>query len=140
MSQVQTEPAPSTVHRSSATLRVVMVGVLVAAVLALALRIVEGPEFVDRLTIANQSSSPLDVDVAGSRDGGWTPEGVALQRGETNFADVIDQGDVWWFRFSSANRSAIVRVPREQLARDGWHVTVPSSITDTLASEGKRLD
>jgi hypothetical protein len=140
MNQVQTESAPSNVVRTSTALRVVVVAVLVAAVLALALRIVDGPRFVDRVTIANRSSVPLDVDVAESRQGGWTPEGVALEGGATAFQGVVDQGDVWWFRFSSANRSVVVRVPREQLARNGWRITVPASISSTLATEGKRLD
>ncbi|HEX5587360.1 MAG TPA: hypothetical protein VFZ17_08640 [Acidimicrobiia bacterium] len=140
MNQVQIEPAPSNVARSSTALRIVLVAVLGAAVLALALRIVDGPPFVDRVTIVNQSSAPLDVDVAGSRDGSWTPEGVALEGGATTFQEVVDQGDVWWFRLSSADRSVVVRVPREQLAQNGWRVTVPKSMRGTLATEGKRLD
>lgn len=140
MNQVQTEPAPSNVARTSTALRIVLVAVLVGTLLALALRIVDGPRFVDRVTIANRSSSALDVDVADSRQGSWTPEGVALEGGTTTFQDVIDQGDMWWIRFSSANRSVVVRVPREQLAQNGWRVTVPKSISDTLATEGRRLD
>lgn len=140
MNQVQTHPAPSNVDRTSAALRVVVVGVLIAAVLALALRIVDGPRFVDRLTIANASSSPLDVDVASAASGGWTPEGVAIERSATTFKEVIDQGDMWWIRFSSGDRSVTTRVSREQLARDGWQITVPKSVSETLATEGKPLD
>jgi hypothetical protein len=132
MNQVQTQPAPAGIHRTSAAIRVVAIAVLIAAVLAVSVRIVEEPDFVDRLTVVNQSTADVDIAVGPAGAAGWTPEGVAGAKGTTTFLGVVDQGEIWRLRLTSGGVTVRQRITRAQLADAGWRVTIPASTGDAL--------
>ena len=51
--------------------------------------------------------------------------------------EVIDQRDTWIFRFSYAGRNAgEISVPRSELAKNGWQVTVPNTVAQNLRDAG----
>ena len=132
MNQLQTRPAPAGSHRGAEAVRLVVIAVLVLATLFVSLRLVEGPDFVDAVTVVNNTNTELDVDTAGSRTGDWTPAGVALPRTTTQFTDVVDHGTTWWIRVTSGGESFVFPVTRASLAARGWRVVVPGDAATEL--------
>lgn len=114
-------------------LPVVLAGVAVTFLLSWLLR---GPDFVDRVTIANPTAFDVDVDVAGS-DGGLL-DLYYVEAGKTAVVrDVIDQGDTWTFHFSYGGTDAgAVLFDRAVLAQSDWRVEIPGFVADGLADAG----
>lgn len=135
MNQLQTHPAPPGVQRAGDALRVVVVAVVAVATVLITMRLVERPAMVDRVTIANPSSLELDIDVGGAPSGDWTPTGAVEPKSTVSFYEVIDQGDTWWIRATAGGNDAVWKVSRAQLERDGWHVSVPTSVSDELVAQ-----
>src|SRR5262249_40666540 len=115
---------------------------LVAIVAAIALilvatRLTETPSTVDHLVIQNPTKFDLAVDVAGGDGGGWMAVGAVRRGSAGTFQDVVDQGDTWTFRFSAQGEdSDAVKVSRDDLARAGWKLEVPASVSDSLQAKG----
>jgi hypothetical protein len=114
-------------------------GLLVAGVVMfLALNaLVRGPDFVDRVTLRNESRFDVETDVAGP-DGRWLGLGTAGGRSTFVVQDVIDQGERWTFHFERAGVGAgRVSLEREELERSGWLVVVPASVEERLTADGQ---
>jgi hypothetical protein len=134
MSTVQTAP-PRPSARTRPVAEVAMLA-LVAALFVLLFWLVRPPPRVDHVDIVNRSTSELEVSVAPAGGGGELGLAEALPRTTTRVEDVIDQGDDWVFRISTARCPPIdVPVSRAQLAADGWRFAVPDRVTEALASE-----
>ena len=114
----------------------------VGAILALAVIIgvmaaVEGPTFVDRLSIRNATPYTLEVDVTGADRDGRLPLGPVSSGGRLNLRDVVDKGDRWIVHVSSAGiDGGEVAVTRDGLERSGWVITIPDEVTNRLAQNG----
>jgi hypothetical protein len=95
-----------------------------------------GPEFVDEITIVNDTPFDVNVDVAGS-DGRVLGLKYVLA-GETAVVhDVADQGDTWDFQFSYGGTDAgTLRRGRSTLERDDWAIEVPQEVADVLERNG----
>ncbi|HEY7106063.1 MAG TPA: hypothetical protein VH986_06655 [Acidimicrobiia bacterium] len=138
MNQVLTEPAPPTDRRVPPIARGTLVVIVSLAMIGVGLWLVQAPSFVDHVDVKNSTGYDLSVDVTGAQRDGWLPISVATG-GDTNTVTkaVVDQGDTWIFRFSYAGREAgELRVPRAQLERHGWQITVPTSVADDLRNAG----
>jgi hypothetical protein len=133
MNRLQTQPAPANVHRGGALVRAAVIVVLITTVLGISLLLVRDRSFVSRVTVDNPTPLALDVDIAAASRDGWVPAGVAVERGATAFREVLDHGDDWAFRFTYGGGHVVVRVTRDDLARNGWRVAVPASLADQLA-------
>jgi hypothetical protein len=98
--------------------------------------LVRGPDFVDRVTIANPTAFDVDVSVSGS-DGGVL-DLTYITAGETKVVrSVIDQGDVWIFRFSYGGTDAgTLRMDRMKLEQNDWRVVIPKAVEDRLDAAG----
>jgi hypothetical protein len=93
--------------------------------------------YISRVTIANPTSFPVNVDVSGEGRAKWLSLGSAEARSEATTRDVVDQGDVWVFRFDYIGvHSAMVETSRANLARAGWRVEVPRSLEGDLRAMG----
>jgi hypothetical protein len=115
----------------------IVLGVVALLGLVLVGRLVPSPTTVDRITVHNGTAYDLDVDATDAGRDGWTPIGVAVARSDAVFADVIDHGDVWVFRFVGQGRAGgEVRVTREQLEADDWELTVPASVGNRIRATG----
>jgi hypothetical protein len=96
------------------------------------------PPTVDRITIVNPTGYDLDVEVAGPEGGGWLPLSIAEARSERVAEEVIDQGEVWMFRFLHWGDSvAELSLTRAGLVRDGWRVEVPEEVEERLRQLGR---
>jgi hypothetical protein len=93
--------------------------------------------FVDEVTIVNDTAYSANVDVTdGARDG-WLGLATVGPESSHTVREVIDQGDIWIFRFDYAGEHAEeLEVSRRDLERNEWRVTVPESLEDRLREMG----
>jgi hypothetical protein len=98
--------------------------------------LIRAPDFVDRVTIANQTAFDVDVNVAAA--GGGVLDLTYIPAGDTKAVrGVIDQGNVWVFRFSYGGTDAgTLRLERTKLERDDWKVEVPEEVAERLRRAG----
>lgn len=139
MSPVLTRPRPQAAPaRLGREFAMFVVGGLVALALIVAvLAAVEGPTFVDRVSIRNSTPYALDVDVTGAQRDGWLPLGPVSPGGRLDLSDVVDNGDRWVVRVSSAGiDGGEVVVSRQELERSGWLITIPDDVSARLAANG----
>ena len=109
------------------------------AILALVLSSCEGsPPTVDEITIVNGTDYDLDVEVSGDDRQGWLPVAI-VEAGSTRVSEeVIDQGDVWVFRFRHrGDPVGELSLSRSELARSGWRVEVPETVSQRLRELGR---
>lgn len=139
MSPVLTRPRP---HATPTQLRrdiaVLVAGVLVGLAVVFGVSAaVEGPSYVDRVTVRNDTPYAVDVQVAGADRDGWVDLGPVSPGARQDFRTVVDQGDRWVVRVSSAGTDGgQLERGRALLARDGWTVTIGDEVTARLVANG----
>jgi hypothetical protein len=88
---------------------------------------------VDSITISNRTDYDLDVDLTGRDREGWLPVAIVEAHSEKVVQDVIDQGEVWIFRFLHLGDPAgELSFTRVELERSGWRVEVPEQVEERL--------
>jgi hypothetical protein len=93
--------------------------------------------FVNEVTIVNETDYPANVDVTGKDRDGWLPLTVVVARSTRGVGEVIDQGEVWIFRFDYAGKhQEEVEVSRSELEGNDWTVEVPESFEQRLRELG----
>jgi hypothetical protein len=95
-----------------------------------------GPEFVERVTFVNEGEYSAHTEVTDGQHSGWISLITVPPESTTSVERVIDQGDIWVFRFEYAGYQEEVRIPREALERSEWRVEVPDSYAAALRSLG----
>ena len=96
------------------------------------------PPTVERITIVNSTEYDIDVDVTGQDRQGWLPLAIVEARSEDAVEDVIDQGEVWIFRFEHFGDSIDeLRLTREELEGSGWRVEIPPEVGQRLQELGR---
>jgi hypothetical protein len=122
--------APRRTFPPISVIALVVVGVLLCAAMAYALR---DPDTVPSMTVDNPSELDVNVSVhPADNDSRLILATVPPTTSATNL-DVLDQGDDWVFTFSSGGiDGGSIRVPRAKLAADGWRVAVPDSVIRRL--------
>ncbi len=115
----------------------VVAGLAVALGLTSLVGLSSGPNTVARITFENPTAYALDIEVSSGAAGGWTSAGSVRQRSTAEVSEVIDQGDVWVFRFDSQGASGgELRLSRTELEAAGWQVSVPAEVGARLAAAG----
>ncbi len=94
------------------------------------------PAHVDEVTIDNPHDWPAHIQVTDEDRDGWVGVGTVGRETEQGFLDIVDQGEVWIFRFSYAGEAVELRVSGAQLEDDDWRVTVPDEFAETLRARG----
>ena len=132
---------PETSERSRRHLGIAVATVVVGLATAVGLTSLvgqtSGPKTVARITFENPTAYALDIEVSSGAAGGWTSAGSVRQKSTAEVSEVIDQGDVWVFRFDSQGASGgEVRLSRTELEASGWRVPVPAEVGARLAAAG----
>lgn len=137
-SPVTTGRPPSPADPRRRRLAVVAAAVAAAAVVLAGTRwLLAEPEAVSRVRVVNPSPLDLEVAVRGGARDAWLPLTSVAAGSERVVEGVLDQGDVWVFRFSTGPFVATpVEVARADLARAGWTVGVPRAVVDQLDAMG----
>jgi hypothetical protein len=98
------------------------------------------PPTVERITIANTTGYDLAVDVTGQDREGWLPVAIVEARSEDVAREVIDQGEVWIFRFlHRGDPMGELRLTRAELERNDWRVQVPAEVEERLRELGRPM-
>lgn len=89
--------------------------------------------FIDEVTIVNDTEYSANVDVTeGTRDA-WLGLTTVQPQSTTTIDDVIDQGEMWVFRFDYVGKhQEEVEISRRDLEQDDWTIEVPSSFEHRL--------
>jgi hypothetical protein len=96
-----------------------------------------GPSTVARITFENPTVYALDIEVSPGTGTGWTSAGSVRQQSTAVVQEVVDQGDVWRFRFDSQGETGgEVRLTRAELEASGWRVAIPEEVGSRLAQAG----
>ncbi|HVM03768.1 MAG TPA: hypothetical protein VM242_01225 [Acidimicrobiales bacterium] len=113
---------------------------LVVVMLVAVPRFLDAPHLVDRLTVENPTGYDISIDATDHRRQGWVRLGTAHRGTTSTFEEIVDQGDVWIFRFSAQGEDGgELQAPRQQLERDGWRVRVPTEVGEQLKVAGAPL-
>ncbi len=96
------------------------------------------PPTVPEITIVNGTPYDLDVQVNGGDRVSWLPVAI-VEAGATDVSqEVIDQGEVWIFRFLHwGDPVGELSLTRDQLERVGWRVEVPETVSQRLRDLGR---
>ncbi|MGH8972511.1 MAG: hypothetical protein ACRD0C_04840 [Acidimicrobiia bacterium] len=98
---------------------------------------VRTPGFPDRLTVENPGTHNVEVDVGDAERDRWLGLGTATRKASRTFESVIDQGDIWVFRFRYGGvDGGEVVVSRDDLEGNGWRVRVPEQVGTRLTQAG----
>jgi hypothetical protein len=91
------------------------------------------PPTIAEITIVNGTAYDLDVEVSGEDRQGWFPVAI-VEAGSTDVSEeVIDQGEVWVFRFRHwGDPVGELSLNRGELEESGWRVEVPEAISERL--------
>ncbi len=93
--------------------------------------------FVDELSIVNETEYSASVEVTGIDRDGWLELKLVEPHSTTVVEDVIDQGEVWIFRFDYLGKhQEEVEVSSSELAQSDWSVQVPQSFEQSLRDMG----
>lgn len=134
---VRPETSKPAHHRFGIAVAAVVVGLAAAIGLTSLVGLSTGPATVPRITFENPTAYALDIEVGSGAAGGWTSAGSVRQKSTAEVNEVIDQGDVWVFRFDSQGASGgELRLSRTELEASGWRVSVPAEVGARLAGAG----
>jgi hypothetical protein len=93
--------------------------------------------FVDELSIVNNTEYSANVEVTDGDRNGWLALNHVEPESTTVVEGVIDQGEVWIFRFDYLGRYRVeVEVSSRALAQSDWSIEVPQSFEQDLRDMG----
>jgi hypothetical protein len=93
--------------------------------------------FVDELSIVNDTEYSANVEVTDEDRDGWLRLSSLEPNSTTVIEDVIDEGELWIFRFDYLGRYRVeVEVSRRELAQNDWSMEVPQSFEQRLRDMG----
>ena len=116
---------------------VLVLGLVAAVGLTSLVRLSSVPKTVPRITFENPTVYALDIEVSPGTGTGWTSAGSVRQKSTADVHEVIDQGDVWLFRFDSqGGTGGELRLTRAELKDTAWRVTIPEEVGTRLAGSG----
>ena len=116
---------------------VLVLGLVAAVALTALVGLSSGPSTIPRITFENPTVYALDIEVSPGTGTGWTSAGSVRQGSTADVAEVIDQGEVWLFRFDSQGSTGgeVLRT-RAELEASDWTVVIPPEVGARLAQAG----
>lgn len=124
-------------HRLGLGVGAVVLGLVVAVGLTFVAGLSGDPSTVARITFENPTVYALDIEVSPGTDTGSTSAGSVRQQSTADVFEVIDQGDVWLFRFDSQGATGgELRLTRAELAASDWRILIPDKVGTRLADAG----
>jgi hypothetical protein len=101
------------------------------------LRLLAGPKMVARVNLRNETPFELTITASDRPTGAVTPLGLVGPHATAPVAEVIDEGDVWYFHVSAEGMDGgTLTQTRPQLTRSGWTLVVGGEIEARLRRAG----
>jgi hypothetical protein len=89
----------------------------------------------EALHFDNRTGVAVRVTASDAGRDGWLPIATVDARSRNRVTEVLDQGDVWRFRYEvGPDRIAELRRTRAQLEAADWTVVIPAGAADALAA------
>jgi len=130
-------PAPAR-NRRSLAVAAVAATIAAAALFYLLGPFLRVPHAVDSVTVSNPYRWHSEVDVGPPDGSRWVGLGRVSRESSRTFADVIDPGDQWVFRFAYSGIDSVeLAISRSELEAAGWKVTVPDDFSERLETIGE---
>lgn len=127
---------PPALHRTLHPWHLLVVAVAVALLFA-ASELLKQPTFIDEITVENPTRYDITIHVTDAGRDGWMAVGTGERQSTSTFEEIIDQGEVWIFRFAAQGEDGgELRRSKAELERANWQVKIPMSVSDTLQSNG----
>jgi hypothetical protein len=93
--------------------------------------------FVEQLSLVNNTEYSANVEVTGPNQDGWLELNHLEPNSTTVVQDVIDQGELWIFRFDYLGRYQMeMEVSSRELAQSDWTIEVPERFEQALRNMG----
>jgi hypothetical protein len=138
MSPVLTRPrpqsAPALFRRD--VLILVLAGAIAITALAGIQAALRGPEFVDRVTVVNETPYLVDIEVTSDTRDGWLGLGPVSPGASHNFGSVIDQGERWIFHVTAGPYDGGEFSLSKSELQERWRVTIPRDVQQRLEALG----
>jgi hypothetical protein len=133
MTATTTETRPRGARPIALTWVIPAVFVLAAILLVVNLTLaVPGRE---ALRFDNRTGVAVRVTASDASGDGWLPIATVDARSRNRVTEVLDQGDVWQFRYEvGPDRIAELRRTRAQLKAADWTVVIPAGAADALSA------
>ncbi len=113
----------------------VIPAVLVVAAILLVVSLTAAVPAREALRFDNRTGVAVRVTASDAGRTGWLPIGTVDARSRNRVTEVIDQGDVWRFRYEvGPDRIAEVRRTGARLSADDWTVVIPADTADSLSN------
>ena len=133
--------SPPTGLRRYFSFPIIAIIVVVAVLMAASLDLLDEPNHISRVTIANPSEYALDVAVTSGGRHGWLALSGVPVGATRDFHDVLDQGNTWVFSFRAQGRDGgEMSMTRADLDASGWNITVPGQVLDRLRAAGAQAN
>ncbi len=89
----------------------------------------------EALRFDNRTGVAVRVTASDAGRDGWLPIATVDARSRNRVTEVLDQGDVWRFRYEvGPDRIAELRRTRAQLEAADWTVVIPADAADALST------
>lgn len=112
-------------------------GVATVVALAFVMKHSGAPATIPRITFENPTKYALYIEVSPGTGTGWTDSGFVPRGATADVREVIDQGDIWLFRFESQGESGgELQLTRAELQRARWRVAIPPEVGTRLEEAG----
>lgn len=99
--------------------------------------LLRGPAVVAQVSVVNPSEFDVLVEVSRADREAWTSVTTVDSGSSSLTRDVIDQGELWVFRFRAQGRDGgQTRMARADLRRAGWSFEIPAEVIDRLRRSG----
>ena len=139
MSPVLTRPRPaaaSALFRRDVLVAILTGGIAVSA-LFLSYLALQGPRFVDSVTIVNNTPYLADIEVTSNARDGWLKLGPVSPGVQHYFRSVIDQGDRLIFRVTTGpHDGGEFLLTKNELQQQQWRIAIPLEVYRRLETDG----
>lgn len=130
--------SPSRPVGAPSELRISVLAIIALAALFVPLsRALQPPEFLERITIENDTEYDLSVKLRDSLDGPVLGLGVTTAGSTKEVQSVLDPGDTFVFDFSYGGVAAeSIIIDRSTLEESGWRIAIPAATAAPLRDAG----
>lgn len=99
--------------------------------------LLDGPAVVDRITVENPTNYDITVHVSNAEGRDWLAAGTVRRRSTDDLEQIIDQGEMWTFRFSAqGEEGGQLRRTRQELQSARWRIRLPDGVNQELQAKG----
>ncbi len=115
----------------------VLAGLVAVGALVFAVQLQSGAKIASHFTVRNDTPFELTIAASSTPGGAVTPVGIAPRDATTTFAEVIDEGRIWYFHVTCSGRDAgTITRTRASLAEAGWKLEVDGDASARCRAAG----